>query len=61
MICINCGEDVYTPDDRTGEIHKSGKYACRTDVKRNDPRWGWVAESTTLYLEEDVPEYSGAM
>ncbi len=28
--CVNCLEEVHTPDDRTGLIHKHGKYACFT-------------------------------
>lgn len=59
-LCINCQEDVHTLDEKTGVIHKSGKYACFPNVKQHDPRWGLVAESMTLDPEEDVPEYSGA-
>lgn len=31
MNCKNCGDKVHTPDDRTGLIHTSGKYACQDD------------------------------
>jgi hypothetical protein len=28
--CKNCLDEIHTPDDRTGVIHKHGKYACFT-------------------------------
>lgn len=28
--CVNCLEVVIVPDDRTGPIHKHGKYRCFT-------------------------------
>lgn len=28
--CKNCLEEIHTPDDRTGLIHKHGKYRCFT-------------------------------
>lgn len=34
--CVNCLEEVHTPDDRTGEIHKNGLYACYT-LKNGKP------------------------
>lgn len=35
-LCKNCGEETYTPDDRTGLIHKHGRYVCHTMVRKND-------------------------
>lgn len=61
MLCKNCSQEVHTPDHLTGEIHTSGLYACHQGIKMNDPRWKLVAEGVTVDLDEDVPEYSGAM
>jgi hypothetical protein len=42
--CINCGEEVHTPDDRTGEIHKNGLYACYTLKNGKTVRLSTVAK-----------------
>lgn len=28
--CRHCGDEIHTPDERTGLIHKHGKYSCET-------------------------------
>lgn len=33
-VCVNCGGEIHTPDEKTGLIHKSGKYACYDDKGR---------------------------
>jgi hypothetical protein len=44
-LCKNCGEDVHTPDDRTGLIHTDGKYSChRKDENGKIKRLSTVAE-----------------
>lgn len=49
LVCQNCGDEVYTPDFRTGEIHKHGKYGCFTDKGK----WlGTVAEG--MEIEADL-------
>lgn len=42
--CKNCNEDVVTPDDRTGDIHSNGKYACYKLVNGKPVRMETVAE-----------------
>lgn len=43
--CVNCLEEIHTPDDRTGTIHKHGKYACFTYTDQGKPiRLSTVAE-----------------
>lgn len=32
--CKNCGHEVHEPDELTGLIHTSGKYACYLGKKR---------------------------
>lgn len=51
-ICVNCGDEVYTPDVLTGEIHKHGKYACFTDKGK---RLDTVAEG--MEFETDPLEF----
>lgn len=49
MSCINCGSEIYTPDDRTGLIHTSGKYGCLTEKGK----WmGTVAEEGGETIED---------
>lgn len=43
--CSNCLDETYVPDDRTGLIHKHGRYACFTvDDKGREHRLSTVAE-----------------
>ncbi len=35
--CVNCMEEVSTPDDRTGLIHNHGKYRCFTYTDTGKP------------------------
>ncbi len=35
--CVNCMEEVHTPDDRTGLIHVHGKYRCFTYTDTGKP------------------------
>lgn len=32
--CVNCGEATHVPDELTGLIHTTGKYACYLGKKR---------------------------
>jgi hypothetical protein len=58
MICKNCGEEMHTPDHLTGEIHKTGKYACYGNGRRLET----VAEGVEIETDmSDFPEYSGAI
>lgn len=43
--CIHCGKETHVPDEKTGEIHVNGLYACFQGVKMTDPRWELTAQS----------------
>lgn len=53
LICQNCGDEVYTPDPLTGEIHKHGKYACFTDKGK---RLDTVAEGMEVESDNFVDD-----
>lgn len=54
-LCLHCNSEIHTPDDRSGLIHKSGKYGCEDEKGK----WrGTVAtEGKTMEMDSEEDEY----
>lgn len=58
MECRNCGEPMNNSDDRTGEIHDSGKYSCFLDSKGKPMPGSPVAEASTIERADETEDHS---